>query len=296
MNSTINAWISTTNISTKIDEPFEGEPIYQQVTFSETLTFKTGYTFNQNMVYDPGYEDWQSLASTLTLGKFNSRYTAARAPGYELSYDSAGNINGWKTRGTGEEKLRSVSLNFGFSTSLKKENLLANMLSFSFDPNINLNLDLQRYTYSALNFSLSFTLNITKFLSLSMGTTSENREMYRYLSFLPFFDEFSSKIPKSPTKTDNFFEDLFNSFRFDDEELRRNSGFKLKSFKFSATHHLGDWDAKLTVDMAPWRRANSTVYEFDTQISFLVQWLPISELKTEIAYNGKETENKFLTK
>jgi hypothetical protein len=296
MNSTINAWISTTNISTKINEPFEGDPIYQQVTFSETLTFKQGYTFNQNMVYDPAYEDWQSLASTLTLGKFNAKYTAARGLGYELSYDQAGNINGWRARGKGEEKLRSVSLVFGFSASFKKENLLSQMLSFSVDPNINLNFDLQRYTYSSLNFSLNFTLNITKFLSLTMGTTSENREMYRYLSFMPFFDEFSSEIPKSPTKNDNFFEDLINSFRFDDEELRRNSGFKLKSFKFSATHHLGDWDAKFTVDMAPWRRADSKTYEFDTQISFLVQWLPISELKTEIAYNGKETENKFLTK
>jgi lipopolysaccharide assembly outer membrane protein LptD (OstA) len=296
MNSTINAWISTTNISTKINEPFDGEPVYQQVTFNETLTFKTGYTFNQNMIYDPAYEDWQSIASTLTLGKFNARYTASRGTGYALSYDQAGNINGWKAREKGEEKLRPVSLGIGFSASLKKENLLSNMLSFSLEPNINLNLDLQRYTYSSLNFSLNFTLNVTKILSLTMGATSENREMFRYLRFLPFFDEFSSEIPTSPTKNENFFEDLMNSFRFDDEELRRNSGFKLKSFKFSATHHLGDWDVKLTVDMAPWRRADSRVYEFDTQISFVVQWLPISELKTEIAYNGKETENKFLTK
>jgi hypothetical protein len=221
---------------------------------------------------------------------------AARGVGYELSYDQEGKVNGWKTRPGNEEKLRSVSLGFGFSPSYKKENLLGKTLSFSLDSNISLYLDLQRYTYSSLSFSLNFTMNITKFLSLSMGATSENREMYRYLSFLPFFKEFSSEIPKSPTKTDNFFKDLINSFRFDNEELRRNSGFKLKSFKFSATHHLGDWDAKLTVDMAPWRRADSRVFEFDTQISFLVQWLPISELKTEIAYNGKETVNKFSTK
>jgi lipopolysaccharide assembly outer membrane protein LptD (OstA) len=296
MNSTVNAWISTTSVATKINEPFEGDPKYQQVTFNETLTFKSGYTFNQNMIYDPSYYDWQSMASTLTLGKFNARYTSSRGPGYELSYDSAGNINGWKARPGNEEKLRPVSLYFGFSQSFKKENLLNKTLSFSVDPNISLSLDLQRYTYSSLSFSLNFTFNVTKFLSLTAGTTSENREMFRYLRFLPFFNEFSSEIPKSPTKNDNFFEDLINSFRFDDEELRRNSGFKLKAFKFSATHHLGDWDAKLTVDMAPWRRADSNVFEFDTQISFLVQWLPISELKTEIAYNGKETENKFSTK
>ncbi|MDR1257394.1 MAG: LPS-assembly protein LptD, partial [Spirochaetaceae bacterium] len=296
MNSTINAWISTTNVSTRINKPFEGDPEYQQVTFNETLTFKQGYTFNQNIVYDPSYSDLQSLASTLTLGKFNARYTAAHGPGYVLSYDQGGNINGWKARASNEEKLRPVSLGLGFSQSFKKENLLGKTLSFSIDSSIGLNLDLQRYTYSSLNFSLSFTFNVSKFLSLTAGTTSENREMYRYLSFLPFFNEFSSEIPKSPEKTDNFFKDLLNSFRFDNEELRRNSGFKLKSLKFSATHHLGDWDAKLTVDMAPWLRTGSKVYEFDTQISFLVQWLPISELKTEIAYSGRETGNKFLTK
>jgi lipopolysaccharide assembly outer membrane protein LptD (OstA) len=296
MNSTVNAWISTTNVSTKINEPFEGDPKYQQVTFNETLTFKPGYTFNQNMIYDPSYYDWQSMASTLTLGKFNTRYTAARGPGYALSYDTEGKVNGWKARPGNEEKLRPVSLNLGFSPSFKKENLLGNTFSFSLDPNISLYLDLQRYTYSSLSFSLSLTLNITKFLSLTAGATSENREMFRYLRFLPFFNEFSSEIPASPAKTDNFFEDLINSFRFDNEELRRNSGFKLKSFKFSATHHLGDWDAKFIVDMAPWRRADATEFEFDTQITFLVQWLPISELKTEIAYNSKENENKFSTK
>jgi lipopolysaccharide assembly outer membrane protein LptD (OstA) len=296
MNSSINAWITSTGVSTRINDPFEGDPKYQQVTFNETLTFKTGYYFNQNMIYDPAYSDWHSMGSTLTLGKFNAKYNAARGRGYELSYDQAGNINGWKARSGSEEKLRSVSMSFGFSTSLKKENLLNKTLSFSLDPSINLNLDLQRYTYSSLNFTLNFTLNVTKFLSLTMGVNSENSEMFRYLRFLPFFNEFSSEIPESPSKTDNFFEDLINSFRFDNEELRRNSGFKLKRFSFSATHHLGDWDAKLTVDMAPWRRAGNTVYEFDTQISFLVQWLPISELKTEIAYDGKETENRFSTK
>jgi hypothetical protein len=68
----------------------------------------------------------------------------------------------------------------------------------------------------------------------------------------------------------------------------------LKAFNFSTTHHLGDWDAKLTVSMAPWRATGSLVYEFDTQVSFVIQWLPISELKTEIAYDGKN--DLFLTK
>ncbi|MDR2659093.1 MAG: LPS-assembly protein LptD [Spirochaetaceae bacterium] len=294
MSSTMNAWITTTSISTVINKPFEGDPQYQQVNFTETLKFATGYSFVQYIVYDPSYSDLKTLNSTLTLGKFSAAYTSSRGAGYILDYNGSGQIIGWKARDSSEEKLRPVALAFSFATSLKQEKLLNETLSFSLDPNIRLNLDLQRYTYSNLSFSLNFTLNITNFLSLSMGTVSQNQEMYRYLSFLPFFNEFSSEIPKAPGKNDNFFEDLINSFRFDNEELRRNSGFKLKEFNFSATHHLGDWDAKLTVRMLPWRPTDSLVYQFDTQVSFVIQWLPISELKTELAYDGKN--DLFLSK
>lgn len=72
MNSTLNAWISTTTVGTTIKEPFDGAPQYQPATFSETLTFKSGYTANQYLVYDPAYSDWTSFNSTLTLGTFTA--------------------------------------------------------------------------------------------------------------------------------------------------------------------------------------------------------------------------------
>ncbi|MDR2097656.1 MAG: LPS-assembly protein LptD [Spirochaetaceae bacterium] len=287
MNSTVNAWISTTTVKTMIKNPFEAEPQYQPASFSETLTFKPGYTFSQYLVYDPAYSDWTNLSSTLTLSKFSATYSSSRTPGFTL--DPA---TGWKERPSADARLRPVSIGAGFSTAFKKENLLNKRLGFSLDPGIKLNLDLQRYTYSNLEFSLNFTLNVTKFLSLSMGTHSQNQEMYRYLSFLPFFSEHSSEIPKDTSKTDNFFLDLINSFRFDNEELRKSSGFKLKSFNFSATHHLGDWDARLTIGMTPYREG--TEYKFDTRIAFLLQWLPISELKTELSYESKT--DTFTTK
>jgi hypothetical protein len=287
MNSTINAWISTTTVKTVIKAPFEAEPQYQPASFSETLTFKTGYTFNQYLVYDPAYSDWTNSTSTLTLNKFSAVYSSSRIPGFTLD-----TTTGWKERSSADAKLRPLSISLGFSTALKKEKLLNKRLNFSLTPSIRLGLDLQRYTYSNLDFSLDFTVNVTNFLSLSMGTRSQNQEMYRYLSFLPFFNEHASEIPKDTSKTDNFFLDLINSFRFDNEELRKSSGFKLKAFSFSATHHLGDWDAMLTIGMSPYR--DGTAYKFDTKVSFLIQWLPISELKTELAYESK-TET-FVTK
>jgi lipopolysaccharide assembly outer membrane protein LptD (OstA) len=293
MNSTINAWISTTNIRTEINEPFSDQIKYLPVYFTETLTFKTGYKLDQVITYSPEYSDLTTYTSKLTLGKFSTAYASSRVKKRILSEDASGNVTGWATDQNSEEKLRPVSLNFSFNPSFKKDNLLSKTLSFSLDPSMKLNLNLLNYTESYLEFSLSLTLNITKFLSLSMGTNSRNVQMYWYLKDLPLFDEYSSDIPQSPSINDNFFEDLINSFRFDNEELRRNSGFKLKSFNFSTTHHLGDWDAKLTVSMSPWRPAGQN-YQFDTQVSFVIQWLPISELKTEVAYDGKN--DIFLSK
>jgi hypothetical protein len=90
----------------------------------------------------------------------------------------------------------------------------------------------------------------------------------------------------------NILKDLLNSFRFDDEQLRQASGFKLKSFNLSLLHHLGDWNAKLNMTLSPYLPTNEREYKFNTEIAFVVQWLPISEIKTEIIHNKDKFEFK----
>ncbi|MDR1127121.1 MAG: hypothetical protein LBL06_03210, partial [Treponema sp.] len=94
------------------------------------------------------------------------------------------------------------------------------------------------------------------------------------------------------------FIDLLNSFDFGDEAKRKSSGFKLKSFSLSAVHHLGDWDATLSVTMSPYldNKSRPPVYKFNNQISFLVQWKPIAEIKTEMTYDESKTDNKWIFK
>ena len=87
----------------------------------------------------------------------------------------------------------------------------------------------------------------------------------------------------------NPFIDIIDSFNFFDDAKRRRSGFKMKSFNLSATHRLGDWNAILGITMTPY--LNDTVipsqYELNTDLSFLVQWVPISEIKSDIKYEKK---------
>ena len=141
-------------------------------------------------------------------------------------------------------------------------------------------MDLQRYTSSRFNFDLRLSLSITKFLDLSIGTSSANDRVFRYFQDLPFFD-----FPLTLPGETNILLDLLNSFRFDNEALRRSSGFKLKSFTLSATHYMGDWTAKLGVTLAPYLDAVAGQYSFNTQITFLVQWVPIPEIKLDSIYN-----------
>ena len=129
---------------------------------------------------------------------------------------------------------------------------------------------------------MGFTLGISSFLDISLNTTSENAVVFRYFQNLPFFD-----LPVELPGEQNCLVDLFNSFRFDDDTLRRSSGFKLKSFRLNLVHHLGDWNAKLGITLSPHldQSESRPVYKFNNEISFLIQWVPISEIKTEITAN-----------
>jgi hypothetical protein len=150
-------------------------------------------------------------------------------------------------------------------------------------------MDLQRFTNSSFNFTLNFTLGISKFLDLTLGTTSSNTSIYRYFRNWSFFDVPGNLPVIGET---NIIKELVNSFRFDDEGLRQDSGFKLKSFNLSLLHHLGDWDAKLDMKLSPYLPPGGREYKFNTEISFVVQWLPISEIKTEIIHNKDKIEFK----
>jgi hypothetical protein len=161
-------------------------------------------------------------------------------------------------------------------------------LNLSLNTGSTLKFDLQRYTNSNLIFSLGYTIEIAKFLNLSMSITSDNSVIYRYFKDWPMFSDAPINLPEGDQN--NFFLDLFNSFRFDDEELRKSSGFKMKSFRINATHYMGDWNATLNWTMAPWRPTGSRQFEMNNEVSFLLQWIPISEIKSDISYNKSRDE------
>ncbi|MCL2479749.1 MAG: LPS-assembly protein LptD, partial [Treponema sp.] len=123
---------------------------------------------------------------------------------------------------------------------------------------------------------------VTNFLSIQFTTSSENAQMYRYFKNFPMF---TNDVPLPADAQTNFFYDLIDSFRFDNDELRRRSAFKLKSFNLNLIHNLGDWNAVLGITLSPYLDTSSPIpsWKFNNQISFTVKWVPIQEISTDIS-------------
>jgi hypothetical protein len=279
-SATFRAWISETTASQKVIEPFEENRKFEPVSFSETLRFTSTHSIQQRVTYDPEIEEFTGLTSTLTLGGFGTVFNASYARTYELITGQ-----GWVQSPAGTEKLDPRDLQFTYAKTATKNGLWDDRISLSLTTNSKLLFDLQRYSYSKLDFSLGVKIGISKFLDFSLTATSENAVVMRYFQNFPFFD-----LPEEIQGEKNFFADLANSFRFDNDQLRRASGFKMKSFTFSLVHYLGDWTAKLNWTVSPYLSDDRTSYKFNNEISFLVQWTPISEVKTDIYYNKEVLE------
>jgi len=283
-NAVFRAWITETSVRNSISFPLESdkrkiEPIY----FTETFRFTKG-SLQQYVVFDPVINEYTTLTTSLSLPSYGltTSFSAVYAQPYRYNYNGSvdnGRPNGWI-------QMRDKSLNpnefkLGYNKTFAQESLWENRLSFSLSLNTSLSFDLQRYTNSKFSLGLGLKTRITNFLDLDFSTSSENVVIFRYFKGLPIFN-LPSQIYQGET---NLFVDLLNSFRFDNDNLRRQSGFKMKALNVSLIHHLGDWNARLTVGMAPYLPEGSRNYRFSNDVSFLIQWVPIGEIKTQIDYS-----------
>ncbi|MDR3148318.1 MAG: LPS-assembly protein LptD [Treponema sp.] len=277
-NATARVWIAEFNANMRIQEPFEEdkrklEPLY----FTGTFRFGNLGQLRQYLVFDMDKKVYNTLTTQLSLWGFTAGFTAVNSVPYEFDYNPATNTGrGWVQQG--DAQLHPQDLRVGFTKSLPSLPFQDKRLSLSFNVNTSLLIDLQRYTYSRFDINLGFTFGFKEVLDLSFSATSDNSVIYRYLRNIPGLE-----LPLPSTGETNVFRDLLNSFRFGNEALRTESGFKLKSLNLKATHYMGDWNATLGVTLVPYLESGggTPYYQFNTQVSFLVQWLPISEIKSE---------------
>ena len=293
LNASFRKWISTTTINSRVDEPWDDElRSFGAVTITETLTFPTtpAISFSQNIIIEPEDEQVTTLNSRLDIGNFHAIYTLLYTTPWSFNPyfgdPAAGAQLPWAQLPDATPSLEPQNLTFAYNRTFGRDNLWGRRLSFSVNLSTGINFDLQRYTQSSLNFSIGINMQITNFLDLSFNAVSQNAVLFRYFQNMPFFSDLPQDL--FPGQETSFFTDLVNSFRFDDPSLRRSSGFKLDRLQVRLIHRLGDWNAMLEIltrpdlDLGDIGRPPS--YRFRNDISFLVQWVPIAEIRTEISY------------
>jgi len=243
--------------------------------YKATLAWKLPYgvTLGQEFVYDIEEETPTRLHFTGGKGYFSAFYTLSNTIPFKLVDGT-----GWIPDGIDKDFIPSAA-GFTFNNAAKplriwtwknRVFLQANLVS-------NLQFNLLRLTDSSFDFVPTITLKIHEFLDLSFSSNSRNDVIARY------FQDWIELPAPLPGET-ALVTDLVKSFNFFSLEDRTASGFKLKSLDINLTHYLHDWTMNLITTVKPELNTSSAVYRYDFKptVTFMVQWKPISDIKTTV--------------
>ncbi|MCQ2611029.1 MAG: hypothetical protein MJ169_04715 [Treponema sp.] len=257
-----------------ITKPAGNNSEYQWEPFKQGLSvhlFDNSLTFSESFNYDVKNNTPDSLKLALTYKDFQLSYLMR----YTNSYDFDSTI-GWVQNAN--KSFLPYSLNFAYSTANNEFYFWKNRICIGLGLSTSLDIDFVRPTNSSFVFSPSLKFKINDFFDITFSSTSKNEVLYRYVQKALGHE---GRIPGE----ENIFIDLINSFRFDDENLRKSSGFKLKSLNMTISHNLHDWDLKSTFKIEP-RLVNENgrapYYDFNPYFTLSVVWRPMESFKTEI--------------
>jgi hypothetical protein len=296
-NGTFRVWISETNARIDFKKPekinnlpndeWKFDPFY----LTETLRFHPKSTLTFYMVLNPEEDPDTKLrnqvttvTSSLTLWDFRASFSAVRARSWEFEM---GDIGGSWKQTSDDPTLLPRDLTLSYSKTFPKMDIIKNRMNLSMNVNTRTYFDLQRHTNSNFQFSTGLTLGINRFMDITLSATSDNTVIFRYFKDVPGMEDLTAMYIEGDQN--NLFIDLFDSFNFADERKRQRSGFKMKSFNLASVHYMGDWKAEFKISMSPYlnNTTNPPKYEINSDISFLVQWSAITEIKSDITYEGR---------
>jgi lipopolysaccharide assembly outer membrane protein LptD (OstA) len=286
-NATFRIWYSETNVNFRIRKPEEtGVWTFEPIFFTETLRFPLPGEFIYYMVIKPEENyDITTITSSLSLLGLRASFTAEKTVKYRFIQDS---VTGGKWEEYGQPVLTPGEFSLRYNNTFSEIEILKNRIDFSVKLDTSLRFDLLRHTNSSFQFELGFNFNIAGILRVEFSATAENNVIWRYFKGISAMDSLTYMYPEGPQN--NVFFDLIDSFNFMNDSARRRSGFKMRRFDLKLIHFLGDWSAEFSVNMYPFLNeisGRTPRYEITTDFTFLVQWKPITEIKTNISREGR---------
>lgn len=274
----------TLSAGTGVKQKSTTDDTWVKEDFSQSLSiklFSSKLSLNQSFVYNLEDDYSDSLKFSLSGYGLQFAYTASYVSGYDFIPGS-----GWKAKSSTDKSFQPYSLSAAYTSSKKTFKYLNEKIQFAPSLSTSLVYDYLRPTGSYFTFIPAFTFKINKLLDITFSTESRNSSIFRYFCSK---DDYAYYYQENGER--NMFTDLFNSFRFDDESKRRESGFKLKTFKILMTHDLDDWDLNFEFSITPRyisatssenKRGGKAYYDFEPYMKLSVSWRPLSSMKTQI--------------
>jgi len=289
--SAFRFWISETRMDFRMRKPENsGVWKYDPLEFTEILKFSVFSTLTYYMVIEPEHNnEFTAITTTFTLWNFLMSFKAVKTYRYNFIPDNPSNIYlGGKWEQYGEQALYPSELTFAYKRGSTNIEILKNRIGFSWDIDTSINFNLLQRTSSNFQFYTGVTFGINGFMDIKLSATAENAVIWRYFKSVPGMKNLTAMYPDGPQN--NLFIDLFDSFKFWNASKRQRSGFKMKKFDLNITHYLGDWKADLGISMYPYLNRLSDIprYQLSSDVTFIVQWKPISEIKTHVEYKGEQ--------
>lgn len=253
--------------SSKNDPTWKKTPLQQSLSvslFNSTLALTESFNYN----LEENYAD--SLKFSASWKGISAAYTMSYTYGYDFDV-----LKGWVARKDKEFIPYSASLSV--NPSLPVFRTWFNRILFKPGINSSIVVDCIKPTSSYFTFVPSLSFEINKFLTFTFSATVRNSVIYRYVQSM-------LGAPGRIPGEENIFIDLIDSYRFDNENIRKGSGFKIKSLNFEINHNLHDWNFKMTFKMEPRliTEQGITRYDFNPYITIGVIWKPMEAVKTQI--------------
>ena len=272
------AWkFGTLDMSTRLyEQTTETEPTkWIWDPFKAGLAWNLPYTITLGQEYTYSIQDRETSRLNFTGGisYFSLYYTLTNTLPYKLEKGT-----GWVQDGT-ENKFIPTDAGCTFNNTSKPLKLYSwkNRIFLQTSLFTDLKFNLVKITESSFDFKPALTLKFNEFLDVTFSSYSSNEVIARY--FQQWLD-----LPVSLPGERNVFVDLYKSMNFFNTQDRKDSAFKLKTLNLTMTHYLHDWTMNLSTTIEPiLKYADSKYYyEFIPTVIFLVQWKPVSDIKTKI--------------
>ena len=178
----------------------------------------------------------------------------------------------------GDEKtFQAENMNLSYSWNDASFYAWKNRISIKPSVSTKLTMNLVRPTESSFSINGSLSFKINEVLDLTFSAESRNSSIFKYVQGL---SSINAEIPGEK----NLFVDLFDSFAFWDEDLRKKSAFKLQTLSLKVTHELHDWKLSAEFSVSPRLMKDTKPYYFDFSPYFKlsVVWKPLSSMTTTI--------------